>query len=369
MNLRVFALAATAALAACNPSTNPTPPKQDQAQKPAAAPAPAPSPYDGLRFTDVAEGANTPFTPPPGLQLASLQTEVELSRLGFSSGVIDGKHTRFDKQALQGFQAAHGLDESGTLDDATKAALAPAAVPPTRLVRIPAGFAAGPFVPDLPRATSKQAGFDQLGYRNLMEALAERFHTTPETLSALNGPNAKIAAGATIRVPNIPDVDPAALGADDRGWNRTLVTLGVPPQQPRVSKIVVSKSKGWLRAYDDGGKLLMQAPATMGSSHDPLPLGTWKVLGVSRNPDYHYNPKLFWDANHAAKAAMLKPGPNGPVGVVWIDLSKDHYGIHGTPEPALIGRSESHGCVRLTNWDAARLAQMVKPGVTVLFQK
>jgi lipoprotein-anchoring transpeptidase ErfK/SrfK len=107
----------------------------------------------------------------------------------------------------------------------------------------------------------------------------------------------------------------------------------------------------------------------MGSEHDPLPLGQWKILVVDRNPKFHFNPDLFWDARPGDKAAMLPPGPNGPVGVVWIDLSKPHYGIHGTPAPETIGRAESHGCVRLTNWDAARLAQMVHPGTEVLFKE
>jgi lipoprotein-anchoring transpeptidase ErfK/SrfK len=124
-----------------------------------------------------------------------------------------------------------------------------------------------------------------------------------------------------------------------------------------------------LRAYDAAGKLLAQFPVTTGSEHDPLPIGDWKILGISRNPDYHFNPKLFWDVSDSKKDALLKPGPNGPVGVVWIDLSKEHYGIHGTSEPASIGNSESHGCVRLTNWDAARLAQMVKSGTKVVFKK
>ena len=107
----------------------------------------------------------------------------------------------------------------------------------------------------------------------------------------------------------------------------------------------------------------------MGSEHDPLPIGTWKIQGVSRNPDFHYNPDLFWDADANDRAVTLKPGPNGPVGVVWIDISKPHYGIHGTSEPSTIGRAESHGCIRLTNWDAARLAQMVKPGIPAIFQE
>ncbi|MBN8831781.1 MAG: L,D-transpeptidase, partial [Sphingomonadales bacterium] len=107
----------------------------------------------------------------------------------------------------------------------------------------------------------------------------------------------------------------------------------------------------------------------MGSEHDPLPIGAWKIQGISRNPDFHYNPALFWDVSDSEPEQLLKPGPNGPVGVVWLDLSKEHYGIHGTSEPASIGISQSHGCVRLTNWDAARLAQMVQPGLTATFQE
>jgi lipoprotein-anchoring transpeptidase ErfK/SrfK len=109
-------------------------------------------------------------------------------------------------------------------------------------------------------------------------------------------------------------------------------------------------------------------PATMGSEHDPLPLGQWRIRGTAFNPDFHYNPALFWDADSSDRRALLPPGPNSPVGVVWIDLSRPHYGIHGTPEPRTIGRTESHGCIRLTNWDAARLAQMVRPGVTATFR-
>jgi len=120
---------------------------------------------------------------------------------------------------------------------------------------------------------------------------------------------------------------------------------------------------------DKDGKLVAQFMATMGSQYDPLPIGTWKILGPAYNPPFSYNPDLFWDAKASAKAAKLPPGPNGPVGVVWLDLSKPHYGIHGTPEPSTIGRAESHGCIRLTNWDAARLALMVKAGTPAVFQQ
>jgi len=314
-----------------------------------------------LRFEDARpQGAMPPALPNLGI-------EVALDRAGFSSGVIDGKATRFDRMALKGFQLANGLEPTGKPDARTMALLPK--VSATRTVRVPEAFARGPFVPDLPKQTGKQAGFDHLGYRDLSEALAERFHTTPETLAALNPPGAAIGAGSVIQVPDVADIDATKLGADERGWNATLATLAVAPDQPRAEKVVVSKSGGWLRAYDGSGKLLVQFPATMGSEHDPLPIGHWKILGVSKNPDFHYNPKLFWDVKDSEKEHLLKPGPNGPVGVVWLDLSKEHYGIHGTGEPSSIGNSESHGCVRLTNWDAARLAQMVKAGTQVVFQR
>jgi lipoprotein-anchoring transpeptidase ErfK/SrfK len=112
----------------------------------------------------------------------------------------------------------------------------------------------------------------------------------------------------------------------------------------------------------------MHAPVTTGSEHDPLPIGQWKVNGVAWDPVFNYNPDLFWDANAAQSKTKIAAGPNNPVGVVWIDINKEHYGLHGTPEPSTIGRTESHGCIRLTNWDAARLARLVSPGTKVIFQ-
>lgn len=358
MKIHLLAFAAVLPLAACMQSSG----DQEEVPKEGSTASASARP-ESLHFEDVA-GSDTPLPSP-----SNLATEVALDRLGFSSGVIDGKVTHFDSMALRGFQMANGLPETGVIDDATKAALGRSTAEPLRSVRIPEGFAKGPFVPGLPGETALQARYTYLGYRNLMEALAERFHTTPEMLVALNGPTARIGAGAVVRVPNVADVDPATLSADERGWNRTLVTLGVAPRQPQAGRIVVSKSAGTLRAFDTAGKLLAHFPVTTGSEHDPLPIGSWRVLGVSRNPDFHYNPELFWDVSDKQPDRLLKPGPNGPVGVVWIDLSKEHYGIHGTGEPASIGHSESHGCVRLTNWDAARLAQMVKTGVPVVFEE
>ena len=144
--------------------------------------------------------------------------------------------------------------------------------------------------------------------------------------------------------------------------------LNVDATQPIADHVVVDKSDSVLRVLDKNDKLIAQFSATMGSEKDPLPLGNWKINGADYNPKFHYNLDLFWDAKKDDDPAMLPPGPNGPVGVVWIDLSKEHYGIHGTPNPGTIGRAESHGCIRLTNWDAARLAMMIKPGTKAVFK-
>lgn len=308
--------------------------------------------------------------PPLPADLEMLPVQLALDRLGFSPGVLDGKPGESLKLALAGFQTANSLTANGSLDDATKEALAKASVvAPTLLVRIPAPFANQTFYPDFPKGAAEQAKLPALGYRSLMEALAERFHTTPETLVALNAADTKIGAGRVIVVPNIPEVAAPSSELAARGWDKTLLSLGLAGDQPDVESILVDKSGGWLRTLDKEGEIIGQFPVTTGSAYDPLPIGNWTVKGVARNPDFHYNPKLFWDVSDTQEKQLLKPGPNSPVGVVWIDLSKPHYGIHGTAEPATIGRTESHGCVRLTNWDAARLADMVKPGTKVIFQK
>lgn len=301
-----------------------------------------------------------------------MKMQVILDRLGFSPGVVDGKASSATRNALIGFQQNNQLSPTGELDDATQTALSRwAQIQATRVVTIPADFASGPFAP-LPKEQTEQAKLPALGYASLDEKLAERFHTTPETLHALNpapagSPPVPFAAGQKIRVPNVGGDIVDSAGVDDEDWLRTLVTLGVGTDQPSLDRIVVSKGKGTLSGYDTSGKLVAVFPVTTGSSRDPLPLGNWKIYGIDRNPKFHYNPELFWDVSDKKPKVLLPPGPNGPVGVVWIDLSKEHYGIHGTPEPAMIGKSQSHGCVRLTNWDAARLAQMVSTSTKVEF--
>ena len=132
-------------------------------------------------------------------------------------------------------------------------------------------------------------------------------------------------------------------------------------------RVEVSR-EGALQVFRDDGSLAMFAPVTSGSEHDPLPTGQWKVLSVNWMPPFNYNPDLFWDADPSQTKALIKPGPNNPVGVVWIDIDKEHYGLHGTAEPGKVGHAQSHGCVRLTNWDAARLATLVAPGTPVIFK-
>ena len=299
----------------------------------------------------------------------TLSTQVLLDRLGFGPGVIDGHAGALLTKAIAGFQEARGLDRSGRLDQATAQALgAYSATPATIEVTLTEADLAGPFIGPIPNDPAKQAELPAMGYSDAMEELAERYHTTEPTLIALNG-GAPLTAGAILKVPNVRPAAtnyPAALRPD---WKAMLVQLSVSSDQPQAAKIVVDKSDGVLRVYDAQNALVAQFPATMGSTHDPLPIGIWKIQGTSYLPSFHYNPKLFWDAKPGDTKETLKPGPNGPVGVVWMDLDKDHYGIHGTSTPETIGRTTSHGCIRLTNWDAARLSLMVKPGTPAVFQE
>jgi lipoprotein-anchoring transpeptidase ErfK/SrfK len=147
------------------------------------------------------------------------------------------------------------------------------------------------------------------------------------------------------------------------------VSNGTAAGTTPVVTIAVSKATSSLTVEDETGKVLFHAPVTSGSEHDPLPIGSWKTTAIQTMPVFHYNPDLFWDANPTHSKAKIPAGPNNPVGVAWIDLSKEHYGIHGTPEPSKIGHVQSHGCVRLTNWDVARVLQWARPGTQVVFRE
>ncbi|MGN6469280.1 MAG: L,D-transpeptidase, partial [Rhizobiaceae bacterium] len=204
--------------------------------------------------------------------------------------------------------------------------------------------AAGPYVASIPSDYGAKAKLDRLGYSSVSEMLAERFHMDEGYLKRLN-PNANFnRPGTVIRVANVGD-----------------------PVKGTVARIVANKKLSEVFAYDADGKLLASYPATIGSTDTPSPSGTVKVESVTLDPTYTYNPKINFKQGDNDKVLTIPPGPNGPVGSVWIALSKPTYGIHGTPDPDKIGKTNSHGCVRLTNWDAQELAKMVSPGVWVQF--
>lgn len=279
-----------------------------------------------------------------------LRVQVLLDRARFSPGVIDGRWGKNTEKAVYWLQRREGLRATGRVDEATFERLAQLAGNPDSLVvayRLTDADVRGPFV-DIPADIYEKAKMDSLGYESLSEKLGEMFHATPELLARLN-PDVNLdslRAGTTLLVPHV---------------------MNAPAPQGSVAEVVISDGAYYLHARDAQGRIVFHAPATLGASYDPSPSGAFEITSVTRNPWWHYQPKLLAAVPDDEPDARIPPGPNNAVGRVWIALSEPHYGIHGTSQPSTIGYVSSAGCVRLTNWDALHLAGRVQKGIPVRF--
>ena len=314
----------------------------------AANVAQAGDPPDPAAVDQTIDQAQAPGGPGTGAyDPALVRLEVLLDRAGFSPGVIDGHGGDNLNRALAAYAQARRLPAGpDTIQSALQSLGAQDKAPTTQSYQITAADTAGPFIGTPPKDYPALARLPALSYSSPQQLLAERFHMDQRLLKALN-PTADFSkSGTTI-----------------------LVTAPRPAtSRYQAARIEVDKTNNQVRVFGPDGQLAAAYPATVGSTERPAPTGVFAVKGVARNPDYVYDPRRLTFTPKGAKGKLtIKPGPNNPVGSTWIALTYPTYGIHGTPEPSLIGKRASHGCVRLTNWDAAELGRSVKPGVQVEF--
>ena len=281
-----------------------------------------------------------------GVDPVVLKAEILLDRAHAPPGVIDGRYGSNFVKAIKTYETMRALPVDGKLSkrvwdelggDTAAPVLAAYTITPQDVI--------GPFYPDLSPDYAEQAKMPDLGYRSANEMFGERFHMDRKFLAALN-----------------PGVDMEVAG-------NTLIVAQVatPPLAAKIARIDVDKGKGQVLLFDAADGLITAYPATIGSDELPSPSGSWVVRGVAPHPTYTYDPKKNFQQGTNVSKLILPPGPNNPVGAAFVALSKPTYGIHGTPDPSKIDKTHSHGCVRLTNWNAQELARMVQVGVPVNF--
>ncbi|MER8555152.1 L,D-transpeptidase [Mesorhizobium sp. M1217] len=283
---------------------------------------------------------------PKGFNPAVLKAQILLDRARFSPGLIDGHLGESFTKAVSAFQTANGFQSDGQLTRETwDKLLATSASPVLIAYELTRKDVRGPFTKRIPARLERMARLSRLDYHNAAEKLAERFHISEPLLQRLNPGIGLRKAGTKLWVPDIGRGDP-----------------------PAIAEVEVDKEARVLRALDPSGNVLAVYPASIGSDEKPAPSGQAEVKRVVHNPTYHYDPHFAFKGVKTKQPFTIAAGPNNPVGSIWIDLSIESYGIHGTPEPGKIGKTFSHGCIRLTNWDAEDLASMVQKGTKVTFK-